>query len=118
RCDLAGDGARGKPAPGRRDLPLYEAHGPLARLLDRHAEAVALAAAPDESSRRVVENLFRALSDINADGHAIRRPQTAQSLIAVTGAEHGRLISVLDAFRSDRGSFLTPYAPAGLDKET
>ena len=116
--DLAGEAAPGKQAPRRLDLPLYEAHGPLARLLDQHAEAVALAAAPDESSRRVVENLFRALSDINADGHAIRRPQTVQSLIAVTGAEHGRLISILDAFRSDGVSFLTPYAPAGLDNET
>ena len=116
--DLAGEAAPGKQAPRRLDLPLYEAHGPLARLLDRHAQAVALAAAPDESSRRVVENLFRALSDINADGHAIRRPQTVQSLIAVTGAEHGRLISILDAFRSDGVSFLTPYAPAGLDNET
>src|SRR5262249_48117894 len=28
------------------------------------------------------------------------------------------LISILDAFRSDGVSFLTPYAPAGLDKET
>ena len=116
--DLAGEAAPGKQAPRRLDLPLYEAHGPLARLLDQHAEAVALAAAPDESSRRVVENLFRALSDINADGHAIRRPQTVQSLIAVTGAERGRLISILDAFRSDGVSFLTPYAPAGLDNET
>jgi TPR repeat protein len=116
--DLAGEAAPGKQAPRRLDLPLYEAHGPLARLLDGHAEAVALAAAPDESGRRVVENLFRALSDINADGHAIRRPQTVQSLMAVTGAERGRLISILDAFRSDGVSFLTPYAPAGLDKET
>jgi len=116
--DLAGEAAPGKQAPRRLDLPLYEAHGPLARLLDGHAEAVALAAAPDESGRRVVENLFRALSDINADGHAIRRPQTVQSLMAVTGAERGRLISILDAFRSDGVSFLTPYAPAGLDNET
>jgi len=116
--DLAGEAAPGKQAPRLLDLPLYEAHGPLARLLDGHAEAVALAAAPDESGRRVVENLFRALSDINADGHAIRRPQTVQSLMAVTGAERGRLISILDAFRSDGVSFLTPYAPAGLDNET
>src|SRR5262249_29940820 len=116
--DLAGEAAPGKQAPRRLDLPLYEAHGPLARLLDGHAEAVALAAAPDEPGRREVENLFRALSDINADGHAIRRPQTVQSLMAVTGAERGRLISILDAFRSDGVSFLTPYAPAGLDKET
>jgi uncharacterized protein len=116
--DLTGEAGPGKQAPRRLDLPLYEAHGPLARLLDRHAEAVALAAAPDESSRRVVENLFRALSDINADGHAIRRPQNVQSLIAVTGAERGRLISILDEFRSDGVSFLTPYAPAGLDNET
>jgi tetratricopeptide (TPR) repeat protein len=116
--DLAGEAANDKQAPRRLDLPLYEAHGPLPRLLDRHAEAVAVAAATDDFGRRVVENIFRALTDINADGHAIRRPQALQSLIAVSGTEPGQLVSILDAFRSDGVSFITPYAPASLRNET
>jgi FHA domain len=113
--DLAG--GADMQGPRRLDLPLYETHGPLVRLLDRHAEAVAVAAAPDVSGRRVVEDAFRSLTEINADGQAVRRPQSVQSLIAVTGGERGRLMSILDAFRSDGVSFVTPYAPVGLDDE-
>ncbi len=116
--DLADKAADDEQAFRHLDLPLYEAHGPLPRLLDRHAEAIAVAAASDNSSRRVVEDIFRALSDINVDGQAIRRPQSLQSLIAVTGAKPGRLTSILDAFRSNGVSFVTPYAPARLRNET
>jgi formylglycine-generating enzyme required for sulfatase activity len=115
--DLAGDAADESQAPRRLDLPLYEAYGPLARLLDQYAEGIAVDAGRDVSGRRVVEDVFRALTDTNADGQAIRRPQSVRSLIAVTGAEPWRVMSILDAFRSDRVSFLTPYAPASLDNE-
>ena len=84
-------------SPRRLDLPLYEAHGPLARMLDRHAEEVAAAAASDERGRRVVEEMFRAMSDINSDAQAIRRPQSLKNLIAVTGAEPGLLVSILES---------------------
>jgi formylglycine-generating enzyme required for sulfatase activity len=116
--DLVGEAASHKQTPRRLDLPLYEMHGPLPRLLDRHAEAVAAVAAPDDSSRPIVENLFRALTDINADGQAIRRPQAVKSLIAVTGVGPGRLMSILDVFRRDGVSFVTPYFPADLRSET
>ena len=58
------------------------------------------------------------MPDINSDAQAIRRPQSLKSLIAVTGAERGQLVSTLDRFRSDSVSFITPYAPARLDDET
>jgi tetratricopeptide (TPR) repeat protein len=115
--DLAGEPAGDTKAPRRLDLPLYEKHGPLARLLDRHAEVVCDAVAPDESGRRAVEDVFRALTDINANAQAIRRPQTLQSLVAVTGAGRDKVVSILDAFRSDSVSFMTPYAPAPLGDE-
>ena len=48
-------------------------------------------AASDPYRLKIVEHLFRALTDINAEGHAIRRPQTFGQLQAVTGADQATL---------------------------
>ena len=116
--NLAGEPAGDTHAPRRLDLPLYETHGPLAQLLDRHADGVRDAVASDDIGRRAIEDVFRALTDINANAQAIRRPQTLQSLVAVTGAGRNKVVSILDAFRSDSVSFVAPYAPAPLSDET
>ena len=41
----------------------------------------------DRAAREIVEHLFRALTDINAEGHAVRRPQTLAELKALTGSD-------------------------------
>ena len=66
----------------------------------------------------VVERLFRALTDINADGRAIRRPQRFGTLVVLCGTSADDLRRVLDAFRSENVSFLSPYAPAAIDDDT
>ena len=75
------------PAGGKITLdpaPL-EAAGGLARMLSAHADAVVEAAATDPERRDAIERLFRALTDVNVEGQAIRRPQTFRDLVAVTG---------------------------------
>ncbi len=66
-----------------------------------------------------MEHLFRALTEINAEGHAIRRRQTLAQLCAVTGAASEMLLPILDVFRADGVSFLRPYGTAliGLERE-
>ena len=59
--------------------------GSLADLLSDHADEVLSEAAPDAKREKIVEHLFRALTDINAEGSAVRRPQTLAELVAVTG---------------------------------
>ena len=100
----------------------YPADG-LAAMLSRHADAVAhevtarveaasAGGAVDASApvypQRLVEDLFRALTTITAEGHAVRRPQTFGQLCEVTGADAALLAIVVDAFRADGVSFLTP----------
>jgi hypothetical protein len=82
----------------------------LGQLLSDHADEAARSVAQD----RVVEDLFRALTDINADGHAVRRPQTFGQLVAVTGAGEDAVRRIVDAFRADGVSFLRPYGAAPL----
>ena len=83
-----------------------------------HADAVMASAAPDERREWTIEAVFRALTDVNSEGSAIRRPLPFRKLCAVTGATPEELRPILDAFRASGVSFLTPYAPGPIDDTT
>jgi formylglycine-generating enzyme required for sulfatase activity len=104
----------------RLDLEHYETEHGLTRMLSDHAEAVLRSVASDTQSERAVvaERLFRALIDINPEGQAIRRPQRFQDLVTVTAAAPDLLRAILDAFRAEGVSFITPYAPAPIGDDT
>lgn len=95
-------------------LDAYRASGGMAKLLSEHAdfvtaEIVAQASKTSEAktaARLILEQTFKALTDINAEGHAIRRPQTIAQLMAVTGADRDALLSVIEPFCIDGVSFL------------
>jgi hypothetical protein len=117
-------------APDQREQPTpqlrvvdYLAAGGIADALSRHADEVlergvkaAGAALPPDG----VPHLFRALTDIDRGGRAIRRPQTLAELAPVVGASAtpSTLRPVLDAFRGPGVSFLTPYMPAPIEEAT
>jgi WD40 repeat protein len=107
-----------KPAPAwTLDLSDYRGSGGLAQLLSDHADQVMHEVAPDEPRQKVVEHMFRALTDINAEGHAIRRPQTVAQLQAVTGAAPAILDTIVGGFRAEGVSFLSPYGDAPLERD-
>jgi hypothetical protein len=85
----------------------------LARLLSDHADQVAQSNVRPEDSR-IVEEIFRALTEINADGQAIRRPRRLSELIAVSGGDEGEVRAVIDTFRAEGVSFLRPYGTAPI----
>jgi hypothetical protein len=92
-------------------------HG-LAGLLSDHADAVMAEVEPDDRGRegtRVTEDLFRALTDINADGQATRYPRRLRDLIAITGADEAAVRRVVDAFRAEGVSFMRPYGTDAID---
>ena len=62
----------------------------------------------------VVESVFRALAQINAEGRAIRRPQTFKTLCDVSGASAETLNRVLLPFRQEGASLLRPYGDTPL----
>jgi len=57
---------------------------------------------------QAVERVFRALSELDRDGRATRRALSFQQLGAETAIDEKLLRIVLDRFRSDDCSFLTP----------
>ena len=102
----------------RLGLEDYRGVGGLATLLSDHADEVLAQAAPDPERRKIVEHLFRALTDINAEGQAIRRPQTFAELVAVTGSDAPTLEAIIDHFRAEGVFFLTPYGDAPIKPGT
>ena len=106
---------------GRRpvlDGRIVDEAGGLAALLSRHADEVMAKAVPDQRGEKIVEAVFRALTDVNAEGSEIRRPLAFQTLCAETGAGSDEIRPMLDAFRASDVLFLTPHAPKPIDDKT
>lgn len=97
----------------RLTLALYPGTG-LGTLLSDHADQVAAAAQP-AGRPRLVEDLMRALTAKNADGHAVRRQprQTLAQLAEVCSVDTATLRPLVDALREDGVSFLTPRRSPG-----
>jgi uncharacterized protein len=118
---LMWDEAAARARPGERrelDGAMVDAAGGLAELLSGHADKVMDSVAPDERRGRCVEMMFRELTDVNAEGSAIRRPRSFRDLVEAVGATPEELRPIIDAFRAPRVSFLTPYAPAPILETT
>ena len=108
-------GADGSQKERRLDLADYTARRGLGPILSDHADGIVAKAAPDEARQKVVERLFRALTDTNADRNGIRRPQRFSDLCAVTGASAECLRDIIDFFRAEGVSFLRPYEKRVID---
>lgn len=104
----------------RLSLGLYSKSGGLQVLLSNHADEVAqraLSTLPAGiQAPRLVEDLFRALTEINPDGRALRRPQKFSRLVAVTASQPAALRHVIDSFRAEGVSFLRPYGAEPIDE--
>jgi hypothetical protein len=105
----------------RLDLEHYTKTGGLKAVLSDHADAVmrqAEGATKSAGGSRVVEDIFRALTDINAQGQGLRRPRTLAQLVAVTGADEATVRTIVDAFRADSVSLLRPYGTEPIERST
>jgi formylglycine-generating enzyme required for sulfatase activity len=110
-----------KAQPGEKivlEATALEAAGRLVGTLSDHADTVVDAAASDPERRYAVERLFRALTDWNVEGRAIRRPQAFRDLVAVTDIGEDKLRKIIDALRRDGVSFLTPYSEQPITERT
>jgi hypothetical protein len=83
----------------------YKNIGGLAGALSGHADEI-LGSLPGKE--RTVEQIFRALTEIDKDGRATRRPRELAQLIAEAGADRDDVCAVLDEFRADDCSFVVP----------
>ncbi len=103
--------------PPKLALQDYSAGGDLSSQLSRHADDIMAEAAGGAAGEMLVEKIFRALTDRNPEGLAIRRRQTVGQLLAVTGGDRADLLRILDRFRADDASFLRPFGTGALNDE-
>ena len=105
----------------RLGLEDYPAEGGLAGLLSGHADALMQRAQklfpPANESDRVIEEIFKALTEINAEGQAVRRPRTLRELMDVVGSDEARVRGIIDLYRADRVSLLRPYGSERLAED-
>ena len=87
----------------------YADIGRMADALSRHADEILAQCAGKELA---VEQAFRALSELDREGRAIRRALRFDKLLAETGVREFDLRAVLDRFRAPSCSFLLPSLSA------
>ncbi|HWS55305.1 MAG TPA: tetratricopeptide repeat protein [Pyrinomonadaceae bacterium] len=108
-------------ARGRDGEPVgvehYEAVGAMADALSRHADE-AFKELAGERERRVAELVFKRLTERGADARETRRPTPLRELCEVAEATEAEVASVVELFRREGRSFLTPPAPAPLTPGT
>lgn len=91
----------------RISLEQYRSIGEFADALSKHADEI-LKDLPGPKLQLAVRQIFSALSEFDKEGRATRRALKFSRLVAETGVDEATLREVLDRFRADDCSFLTP----------
>lgn len=100
------------------DLAHYEAVGTIRHALSRHADHAYERLAGTPGAQSLAQTLFRALCNDGADRLETRRPATLASLAAIADCAPEQMADVVDAFRTDGCTFLTPGWPTPLAPDT
>lgn len=89
------------------DLDHYEAIGGMAEALSRHADE-AFNELPDDTSKAIVERLFKRITGKGSDNREMRFPTRLGELCSAIGAEQAQVMAVADVYRREGRSFLMP----------
>jgi tetratricopeptide (TPR) repeat protein len=99
-------GGAGSPPAGRHITDEhYREIGRIGGALSQHADEILEGLTGAELA---VERVFRALSELDKEGRAVRRALPFSQLVAETGMPEETLRRVVDRFRADDCSFLVP----------
>lgn len=93
------------------DIRDYESIGGMSSALSLHAQE-ALEELPDNHARSIAKNIFKALVEKGDENRALRRPTRVEDLCKLADAPITDVIRVIENFRCEGRSFLTP--PVGI----
>lgn len=94
----------------------YEAVGRMERALSIHANE-----AFDEldfDQRKICEIIFKSITEKGADNRGIRRPTMVKELASIAQTTNEQIISIVDVFRKNGRTFLTPSAEIEINENT
>jgi tetratricopeptide (TPR) repeat protein len=96
------------------DIEHYQAIGTLKNALSIHAEE-SYEEVRKENGQKIVERMFKALTDTFSDPRGVRRPTSVHDLAANCEVSEEEIIEIIETFRGPKCSFLMPPCPAALD---
>jgi len=99
------------------DIFDYEAIGTMRNALSMHAEE-AYEEAGSDLRRKIVEQVFKALTDTFSDRRGVRRPTSVRELGAICEVPESDVISIIEIFRRPGRTFLMPPATVPLDSNS
>jgi energy-coupling factor transporter ATP-binding protein EcfA2 len=115
------DRARERRTERRLTLAHYAEVGGWRDTLSRHADQVLaeLAAKPDGADLEMAaEQVFRALTEVDRLGRAVRRPLPFRQLVEEVGFSRARVRNVIDVMRAEHRSFLRPPKGTPIEDNT
>jgi WD40 repeat protein len=95
---------KSKDVNGELSVEDYESIGGLEKALSNHADEAL--SGMSEQELILTKKIFQALTAIDVNGRKIRRPARLSELEAITGADRGKLLSIINRFIEDNRSFL------------
>jgi WD40 repeat protein/energy-coupling factor transporter ATP-binding protein EcfA2 len=98
------------------DLKHYEAIGRMEQALSLHANEAFDEL--DQDKKFLCERIFKSLTEKGADNRGIRHPSTATELMKISGASLAELTLIVDKFRADGRSFITPEISKEITENT
>lgn len=105
-------------APGEPiDFEHYEYTGGMARALSLHADQVYFSFA-EQKMRKLAETIFKRLTERGFDNREVRRPTTLKELCLVAKAQEEEVVQVINQFRKDGISFLTPPSIVDIQEDS
>jgi tetratricopeptide (TPR) repeat protein len=105
---------RHRRSDGAIDIEDYQAIGTLRNALSIHAEE-SYEEVCKNYSQKIVERMFKALTDTFSDPRGVRRPTSVQDLAAICEVSEDEVIQVIEIFRGPKCCFLMPPCPVLLD---
>ena len=99
------------------DISHYLSIGGMERALSIHADQIYFSF-PAQESRKLIETIFKRMTERGLDNREVRRPCSLAELCSVTKANMSQVISVIDKFREHGVSFLTPPPRRKIREET
>ena len=99
------------------DLEDYRAIGGMGKALSIHADEI-FDTFTDKGTRETATRMFRAITEKGDDNRGIRRPLRLQQLADITNHSVEEVRSVVDPYRQQGVTFLTPPSSRELDPKT
>lgn len=98
------------------DVADYEETGGIADALSRHGNQILGSLTPEQ--QKIAERVFKALTMLGGDNLGVRRPTPFKDLCKIADAAPKDVRDVVNAFRAEGVSFLTPSGRSAIEENT